>query len=70
MAARRLLLLQLMRELVRIAVAEADAQGARALLTAEWLHAVYGIIADVTLGADGVPHVAPVASARKDGFRS
>jgi len=41
----------------------------RAVLTAELLQAVYGIVADVTLGADGVPHVVPVASARRDGFR-
>ncbi len=36
----------------------------RAVLTAELLRTVYGIVADVSVGADGVPHVVPVASTR------
>jgi len=34
------------------------------VLTADMLHALYGIVADVSVGSDGVPHVVPLASVR------
>ena len=42
----------------------------RTVLTVDLLQTVYGIVAEVTAGPDGVPRVVPLASARKDAFAS